>query len=58
MREKIEARNGMILTNGEIYGRTIFLGTNLNKKDFHEITVGEYERTLKEQANDIRPNFE
>lgn len=50
MKEKIEARNGMILTNGEIYGRTIFLGTNLNKEDFHEITVEEYERILAEEA--------
>lgn len=58
MREKLEARNGMILTNGEIYGKIIYLGEGVKKEDFYEITVEEYERILREQENDIQQNIE
>ena len=51
MREKIEARNGMIITNGEIYGRTIFLGSNFKKEDFYEITIEEYQ-TIKDKEKE------
>ena len=54
MREKIQATNGMMLTNGEIYGRTIYLGQSLKKEDFYEITVEEYKKIIeKEGENEL-----
>lgn len=50
MRETITAREGYILTNGEIYGITIYLAEGLNKKDFHEITIDEYNATQEVEA--------
>lgn len=44
---KITASDGMILTNGEIYGKIIYIGTGLSKDDFYEITEEEY---LKQTA--------
>lgn len=55
-KEKIESRNGMILTNGETYGRTISLGANLKKEDFHEITIDEYNKILRE--NETQGGYE
>lgn len=49
MKEKIEATPGKILTNGEIYGRVIYLGAGLKKEDFREITEEEYERITAEE---------
>lgn len=51
MREKLEARNGMILTNGEIYGKIIYLGEGVNKEDFYEITEEEYQACMAEQTD-------
>ena len=41
--KKIEASKGMILTNGEIYGREIYLPEGINAEAFYEITEEEYE---------------
>lgn len=37
------ADEGKILTDGEIYGRTIYLAKNRSPEEFHEITEAEYE---------------
>lgn len=50
MKEKIEAKNGMILTNGEIYGKVIFLGANFSEDDFYEITEEEYQKILEKEG--------
>lgn len=46
---KIIASEGMILTNGETYGKEIFLAEGASASDFHEITRAEYENILAEQ---------
>lgn len=55
-KEKIESRNGMILTNGKTYGRTISLGANLKAEDFYEITIDEYNKILRE--NETQGGYE
>ena len=49
-RTKLVASEGKILTNGEIYGRIVYLGQDLCSLDFYEITEEEYE-LLMEQEN-------
>ena len=49
MRERIQASEGKILTNGEIYGKEIFLAEGADKSAFYEITQEEYNRILAEQ---------
>ena len=42
------ADEGEILTDGEIYGRTIYLAKNRSPEEFHEITEAEYEEIQKQ----------
>lgn len=44
----ITASEGMILTNGEAYGKSITLGSNDSQENWHEITEKEYESILQE----------
>lgn len=48
-RKPIIASVGKILTNGTIYGKTIYLADGVNASTFHEITIEEYEKKLEEQ---------
>ena len=48
MRTSIKAHDGMVLTNGEIYGTEIFLADGLKAEDFHEITRAEYDALIAE----------
>ena len=48
MRTSIKAHDGMVLTNGEIYGSEIFLADGLKAEDFHEITRAEYDSLIAE----------
>ncbi len=43
MRKVIEASEGRILTNGEIYGRKIYLGQGEDESRYYEISEAEYE---------------
>lgn len=46
---KMTASEGMVLTNGEAYGKEIYLGKNDVPENWHEITDAEYEEVLKQQ---------
>lgn len=55
MRTVLHADEGMVLTDGEVYGRTIMLGDGRSAEEFHEITEAEYEEITKrnETENNI-----
>lgn len=40
---KLEASEGMVLTNGEVFGREIYLGVNDSPDNWHEVTEAEYD---------------
>ena len=48
-RTVIYAEDGKILTNGEIYGKQIFLAEGVSENDFHEITDEEYQNIMNEK---------
>ena len=50
-RTVIYAEEGKILTNGEIYGKQIFLAEGVNETDFYEITEEEYQAKLNAELN-------
>lgn len=47
-RVKMKATEGMIYTNGETYGREIFLGTGDSPDNWWEITEAEYNKITEE----------
>ena len=50
---KLIASDGFVLTDGETYGRIIYLGKNRKKDEFFEITKEEYEDILKKEQSEI-----
>lgn len=49
---KLTASSGMVLTNGEAYGREIYLGKNDSPDNWHEITEAEYQAILEKQESE------
>lgn len=45
---KMVAASGMVLTNGEAYGKEIYLGKNDKPENWYEITDTEYEKIIEE----------
>lgn len=50
-RTVLKAGEGMILTNGESYGKKIYLGANDKPDNWHEVTEAEYEEIIKEEES-------
>lgn len=50
MRTSIKAKEGYILTNGEIFGTEIFLAEGMSAEEFREITREEYEEKMENEA--------
>lgn len=48
-KRKLFARDGMIYTNGTVYGKQISLAEGESGENWHEITEEEYQEILKEQ---------
>ena len=46
---KLTAADGFVLTDGEVYGKEIYLGKNDSPDNWHEITEAEHTEILAEQ---------
>ena len=44
---KLTASEGHVLTNGEVYGKEIYLGKNDKVENWHEITDAEYSEVME-----------
>lgn len=50
---KLTANAGMVLTNGNAYGKEVYLGLNDSEESWHEITEEEHNKILEEQEQEI-----
>lgn len=55
MRKTIIASEGHILTDGEVYGKYIYLADGMDESAFHEITEEEYAAIMEKQTSDELP---
>ena len=53
----IKADEGKILTDGEVFGRVIYLAKGRNADEFYEITEAEYEEIQKQDEADTEENL-
>lgn len=52
----LKSDNDKILTDGTIYGRTIYLAKGRTADEFYEITEAEYEEIQKQNETDAEEN--
>ena len=45
-RQILYADDGMVLTDGKVYGKVVYLAENATADDFREITEAEYEKAM------------
>lgn len=50
----LNAKEGMILTNGEAYGKTVDLGINDKRENWYEITESAYQAKMAELERDAQ----
>lgn len=50
---KLEASEGMYLTNGEAFGKEVYLGVGDSAENWHEITEAEYMRLIANDDEDV-----
>ena len=55
---KITASYGMVLTDGETFGKEIYLGINDSEANWREITEEEYNKILAEQESAMGVDIE
>ena len=48
-RIKLTASEGMVLTDGESYGKEVFLAVDVDQSKWYEVTQEEYDKILEEQ---------
>lgn len=48
----LTASGGNVLTDGEVYGRVIYLGKDRSLDEFTEITEEEYQEIMKKQEDE------
>lgn len=49
---KLIATEGMTLTNGEAFGKTVYLADNASSSDWWEVTDAEAEQMKREEAEE------
>ena len=49
----LQAKDGMILTDGKIYGETIYLENGRTADEFHEITKEEYKKMREAESEEM-----
>ena len=50
---KLIASDGMMLTNGEVFGKEVFLGVSDSPENWHEITEAEAQEMMKSEEEPV-----
>ena len=50
---KLIASEGMLLTNGDTFGKEVYLGTGDSPENWHEITEEEYAEIQKAELEEL-----
>ena len=52
-RIKLTASEGMVLTDGESYGKEVFLAEDADASKWYEITEAEYDEVLAKESEEL-----